>query len=124
MNPMHADGAAHPTTLKLAHEDKAPGPAIPPTVTYQRGQFTFNRRFFETKFPGFFGVVLPGVVAENARRVEERLSSGLAGASGDVPRFTSYSRSVNFPADVATAHQMESAAKLFSSEDRAEKAAA
>ena len=26
-------------------------------VTYQRGQFTFNRRFFETKFPGFFGVV-------------------------------------------------------------------
>jgi hypothetical protein len=22
---------------------------------FQRGQFTFNRRFFETKFPGFFG---------------------------------------------------------------------
>ena len=32
-------------------------PAIPQTVTYQRGQFTFNRRFFETKFPNFFGVV-------------------------------------------------------------------
>jgi hypothetical protein len=32
-------------------------PAIPTTVTYQRGQFTFNRRFIETKFPGFFGVV-------------------------------------------------------------------
>jgi hypothetical protein len=32
-------------------------PALPPTTTYQRGQFTFNRRFIETKFPGFFGVV-------------------------------------------------------------------
>ena len=74
--------------------------------------------------PGFFGVVLPGLVAANARLVKERLSSGLAGASGDVPRFTSYLQSVNFPVDVATAHQMESAAKLFSSEDRTEKAAA
>jgi hypothetical protein len=27
------------------------------TTTYQRGQFTFNRRFIETKFPGFFGVI-------------------------------------------------------------------
>ena len=32
-------------------------PAHPPTTTFQRGQFTFNRRFFETKFPGFFSVV-------------------------------------------------------------------
>jgi hypothetical protein len=32
-------------------------PALPPTTTYQRGQFTFNRRFIETKFPGFFGVI-------------------------------------------------------------------
>jgi hypothetical protein len=31
--------------------------SIPPATTFQRGQFTFNRRFFETKFPGFFGVV-------------------------------------------------------------------
>jgi hypothetical protein len=30
---------------------------LPPTTTYQRGQFTFNRRFIETKFAGFFGVV-------------------------------------------------------------------
>jgi hypothetical protein len=58
VNPMHADGAAHPAGLKLAHADDAPQkPAIPETVTFQRGQFTFNRRFFETKFPGFFGVV-------------------------------------------------------------------
>jgi hypothetical protein len=29
----------------------------PPAQVFQRGQFTFNRRFFETKFPGFFSVV-------------------------------------------------------------------
>lgn len=32
-------------------------PALPPTQTFARGQFTFNRRFFETKFPGFFAMV-------------------------------------------------------------------
>jgi hypothetical protein len=31
--------------------------AIPQTQVFQRGAFTFNRRFFETRFPGFFGVV-------------------------------------------------------------------
>jgi hypothetical protein len=55
-NPMAAEGAAHPSGLKLAHTEPAKA-ALPPTTTYQRGQFTFNRRFFETKFPGFFGVV-------------------------------------------------------------------
>ena len=59
INPMRADGAAHPTALKLAHteSDQEQKPALPPTTTFQRGQFTFNRRFIETKFPGFFGVV-------------------------------------------------------------------
>ena len=70
VNPMQAVGADHPTGLRLA--DTAPAaeakagqpegegeqkPAIPTTVTYQRGQYTFNRRFIETKFAGFFGVV-------------------------------------------------------------------
>jgi hypothetical protein len=32
-------------------------PEAPEPQIFQRGQFTFNRRFFETKFPGFFGVV-------------------------------------------------------------------
>jgi hypothetical protein len=69
VNPMQAVGAEHPTGLRLAGtgpadevqlgefqggEEKA---AMPETVTYQRGQFTFNRRFFETKFAGFFSVV-------------------------------------------------------------------
>jgi hypothetical protein len=34
----------------------APAPAQP-TVSFRRGDFTFNRRFFETKMPGFFRVV-------------------------------------------------------------------
>ena len=38
-------------------EGAKPRPACRPTTIYQRGQFTFNRRFIETKFPGFFGVV-------------------------------------------------------------------
>ncbi|MGD0258322.1 MAG: hypothetical protein ABSD29_00690 [Verrucomicrobiota bacterium] len=69
VNPMQADGAEHPTTLRLASSEPAGAvrlghfeggedkPAIPPATKYQRGQFTFNRRFFETKFPGFFGVI-------------------------------------------------------------------
>ena len=58
VNPMQGDVAAHPVGLKLADTQPTPGgPAVPATTTFQRGQFTFNRRFFETKFPGFFGVV-------------------------------------------------------------------
>ncbi len=57
-NPMRIEGAAHPGSLKLAHTESEPEqPALPPTTTFQRGQFTFNRRFLETKFAGFFGVV-------------------------------------------------------------------
>ena len=58
VNPMHATGAQHPTGLRLAHAEaeKAEASAAP-AQTFQRGQFTFNRRFFETKFPNFFGVV-------------------------------------------------------------------
>jgi hypothetical protein len=34
-----------------------PAPELPPPTIYARGQFTFNRRFFETKLPGFFRVI-------------------------------------------------------------------
>jgi hypothetical protein len=69
VNPMQAVGAEHPTGLRLAgtgpsdevklgqFQGSEQKPSMPETVIYQRGQFTFNRRFFETKFPGFFGVV-------------------------------------------------------------------
>ena len=57
LNPMQ--GEAHqPGGLKLAQTEAGHAKtSIPETVTYQRGQYTFNRRFVETKFPGFFGVV-------------------------------------------------------------------
>ena len=42
---------------RLAASHAAESGAIPATQVFQRGQFMFNRRFFETKFPGFFGMV-------------------------------------------------------------------
>ena len=55
-DPAHA--AAAPGGLHIAHAEAAPAAtSLPATQTFQRGAFTFNRRFFETKFPGFFGVV-------------------------------------------------------------------
>lgn len=58
VNPMLDTTAQHPAGLKLADNGPAPGePELPPSTTFQRGQFTFNRRFFETRFAGFFGVV-------------------------------------------------------------------
>ncbi len=58
LNPMQAEGAPHPTGLKLAHSEAEKEKSdVPATTIFQRGQFTFNRRFFETKFAGFFGVV-------------------------------------------------------------------
>lgn len=55
VNPMLAEGAAHPAGLKI-HTEPEEKAETKPTV-YQRGQFTFNRRFFETKFPHFFAAV-------------------------------------------------------------------
>jgi|SRR5579859_1124792 len=34
--------------------------AAPPTKTFSWGQYMFNRRFFETQMPGFFGLVRSG----------------------------------------------------------------
>lgn len=43
--------------LHLAASQGHGAGALPQTQTFQRGAFTFNRRFFETKFSSFFGVV-------------------------------------------------------------------
>jgi hypothetical protein len=40
-------------------EEKPTQPAVPQTIAFPRGQYTFNRRFFETKFAGFLKMV-PG----------------------------------------------------------------
>lgn len=47
-----------PSSLHIAHEQPATTPSsAPQTQVFRRGQFTFNRRFIETKFSGFFGIV-------------------------------------------------------------------
>ncbi len=57
-NPMQNANVAHPGSLHLHHDEKKETTGkLPEPQVFQRGQFTFNRRFFETKFPGFFGVV-------------------------------------------------------------------
>ncbi|MFO1514533.1 MAG: hypothetical protein U1F83_16755 [Verrucomicrobiota bacterium] len=57
--PAAASGGLH-----IAHEAPAAAAAAaashaPPQI-FKRGQFTFNRRFLETKFAGFFGMVRHG----------------------------------------------------------------
>ncbi len=57
--PAEAPPAETTGGLHIAHA--APGAEggkpIPKTEIFQRGAFMFNRRFFETKFSGFFGTV-------------------------------------------------------------------
>lgn len=51
-----AHSAAH--GLHIAHaQEQTAAAAHPPPQIFKRGQFTFNRRFIETKFSGFFGMV-------------------------------------------------------------------
>jgi hypothetical protein len=50
--------AANPGGLHIAHAAPAdPAAHLPPTQVFQRGAFMFNRRFLETKFSAYFGVV-------------------------------------------------------------------
>lgn len=59
-NPLASPGTAR-SSLKLHSDQPAPAaPAsFPAPIVFKRGEFSFNRRFFETKMPGFFRVV-PG----------------------------------------------------------------
>ncbi len=54
-------GAAAPPTSSSEGDShsasKSHSAAVPQTQAFKRGQFTFNRRFIETKFAGFFGMV-------------------------------------------------------------------
>ena len=54
-------GAAAPHTSSSEGESQSASAshsaAVPQTQSFKRGQFTFNRRFIETKFAGFFGMV-------------------------------------------------------------------
>ena len=54
--PATAEEPAH-GGLRLADAPSGAAAGVPQTQVFQRGAFTFNRRFFETKFSGFFGLV-------------------------------------------------------------------
>jgi len=65
-----------PSSLHIAHPQPATTPSsLPPTQVFQRGQFTFNRRFIETKFAGYFGIV--------RRDAEKEMVFSLKSARGD-----------------------------------------
>ena len=49
-------------------------PSQPAGQIFKRGQFTFNRRFIETKFAGYFGAAQPGVKKDHQLLVT--ISSG------------------------------------------------
>ena len=49
--------AEHASGLHFAEQAQAPDAALPKTEIFQRGQYTFNRRFIETKFSGFFAMI-------------------------------------------------------------------
>jgi hypothetical protein len=56
--PVADTGAPATGGLSLAHATAAEAPPeLPQTQVFKRGQFTFNRRFIETKFSGFFGII-------------------------------------------------------------------
>lgn len=49
--------AEHASGLHFAEQPAAEAaPTLPQTQVFARGQFTFNRRFIETKFSGFFAI--------------------------------------------------------------------
>ncbi|MCX7721980.1 MAG: hypothetical protein N2379_02835 [Verrucomicrobiae bacterium] len=55
-----AEIAAASAALGVGHDEHgaaATAAELPPTQLFKRGEFVFNRRFFETKFAGFFGVL-------------------------------------------------------------------
>jgi len=57
--PPAGHGAAAPGHTPTDNE-KAASTTLPQTQVFKRGQFTFNRRFIETKFSSFFGAVRRG----------------------------------------------------------------
>jgi hypothetical protein len=61
---VHTGAAAEPEAYAPAAATAATAAAaakaaLPPTKTYARGQFTFNRRFFETQLPAYFAMTRP-----------------------------------------------------------------
>jgi GGDEF domain-containing protein len=64
-----------------------------------------------------FGIVLPGATDAIAQQAVDRLSEGLADASGASDRFTAELQVVNFPDNVKAASEMERRAAAMVTED-------
>ena len=57
----HGDASAEPGAADShAAATHAAAPSLPQTQVFKRGQFTFNRRFIETKFSAFFPAIRRG----------------------------------------------------------------
>ena len=64
-----------------------------------------------------FAMVLPGVTDQAARQMADRLSEGLADASGASDRFTTDIQVVNYPDEVSSASELERRASAIVSQD-------
>jgi len=53
---MAAEAAAVEAAAEAAKQEAAAGPKLPEPIIFKKGDFTFNRRFIETKFAGFFRI--------------------------------------------------------------------
>jgi hypothetical protein len=71
-----------PEATETVHLAAPAAASHPETQVFQRGQFTFNRRFFETKFSGFFGMMRHGaskdmvlvIKTPRAQHIAERIT--------------------------------------------------
>jgi hypothetical protein len=63
-----AQGAAPAAAAPAPNQP--PKPALPPTKTFARGQFTFNRRFFETQLAAFFAITRPSAEKDTVLTVK------------------------------------------------------
>ncbi|HZM02864.1 MAG TPA: hypothetical protein VFC44_07555 [Candidatus Saccharimonadales bacterium] len=86
-----------------SYEAVANAPSLPQPIVFQRGDFSFNRRFFETKLAGFFRVV-PG---ENERDMVIEIISGRGNFVGRrITRITPTELYLQVFRDNATADEM------------------
>jgi GGDEF domain-containing protein len=67
--------------------------------------------------PSCFGILMPGVTVDNARRVCARVGEALSDASGDGYRFSHELNIVNYPVHASTAHELQQAVSVLMSED-------
>jgi hypothetical protein len=100
--------ASSPSSMPVAalaqsRPEAAPAAAMPQSIVFRRGDFSFNRRFFETKLAGFFRVV----PSESERDMVVQISSGRGNFTGRrITRITPAELYLQVFHDNATADEM------------------